>query len=245
MRATNRDSMPGAGRLLGSSSQTTPARRGPQLTFHALTNLRFPPGVPAEIVSDHETLCSGLFVLLGRKPEAMHADASSTLETYLFIGSLAHSLEEMIRLLDKASMISPLIAAIGLVSTLILLYPPFAEYYLGGAMMASAASHAANGPPSSKLMTLLARIVRRYGRPAPVETLDSRAGAKIRAKPRRSRAARPSRTTQLTKTKDSRSTSELDEPVPVEQGKRVALLIKVIDTLEGLAWRADQVTEEQ
>lgn len=221
----------------------------PVPTFHALTNLRFPPGTESAVVAEHESLCRELFTLLGRRAPnpngAAAADTSSALDTYLFVGALAHCLELLARLFEKTGIIGPLISILSLISTLVMLFAPFAEYYLGGAMMAQAADHSGSAPPPSKLMALLARIVKRYGRPIPPAEADSSTGkGRAKERSRRTRGVVMRSAKHLANGKNA-AAAELDDAVPLEQGKRVALLARVVELLEGLAWRADQVTEEQ
>jgi hypothetical protein len=205
----------------------------PVPTFHSLANLRFPPGTPPSITSDYEEICRELFAVLGKRPELGEDIEMSAFHLAQGIGV---ALEGLAQTLDSGGLVGPLISLFSLISHLVLLFSPFTLYFLNDPHPSPLLRSPALA--SSKLLSLLARIIKRFGRPTPVvRAVDNSGKGKARERSRRVRGV-------VTKPQVVQS-KEQDERVELEPGKRSALLLAVMEILEGLAWRATETSEEQ
>lgn len=137
----------------------------------------------------------------------------------------------MAYLLDTAGIVGPLAALLSLISSLVLLFPQFAGYYLNDPLLSR--YH------TSKLLGLLAKVIKRFGRPAPVVRVVEKSGkGKARDRSRRLRGVvlRPA----------SKPTGvEEEERIELEPAKRSALMFAVVEVLEGLAWGLPERAEDQ
>lgn len=227
------------------SSSSTNDPPTPVPTFHYLTNLRFPPGTPPNLVQDYEEACRDLFTTLGKRAggtrfhgpghgqggggESDFSDESSG--ATLAVG-LGEGLAELARLLESAAIVGPLIAVLSLLSTLVFLFPVFALYFLNDAQMTRRRA-------PSKLLPLLAKIVKRFGRPSPAVRIAEKGSRLGKAKERSRRVRGVVLRTSVVPAKDE------DERVDLDPAKREGLLFVVVEVLEGLAWRMPERVEEK
>lgn len=208
---------------------------GPLPTFHSLTNFRFPPGTPHEIEVQYEEVCREFFMTLGKRA-GRSGPAEDDKDEFELARGIGMALEKMARILVSAGVMGPLISLFSLLSYLILLFPPFALCFLNHPRsLRYRADNQGLGSPS-KLLPLLGSIITRFGRPSPVvKALDSSNRGKARERSRRMRGI----------VEKPVAVFGADERVDIDLGKRTALLLKVLDILEGLAWRIDESREEQ
>lgn len=216
------------GRLDLSSSQPPPPTT-PIPTFHFLTSLRLPPGTPIATIAGYDDICRDLSGALGQRPSPyLNPDDSTRLgvagegDVTKLARSVGTSLEALAQVLEAAGVVGPLVALFSLISSLVLLFPPFAFHFL----------NATQGKQQSKLLPLLARVLKRFGRPAPVARVGEKnggRGGKQRERTRRVRgvASKPS----------GMVDKAVNDGVELEPAKRNALLVAVVEVLEGLAWR--------
>ncbi|ORY77576.1 hypothetical protein BCR35DRAFT_325508 [Leucosporidium creatinivorum] len=245
------------GRLaLPESPSSTPS--GPIPTFHALTNLRFPPHTPANITANYEELCRELFGILGRSSTSLGVgggagEEEAALQQH-FLNPLAHTLESLATQLERAGIIGPLIQLLALIAQLILLFPGFTAYFLN-------ASHTPTLNTPSKFLPLLSRLLRRFGRPpspsssrsselastpggASLPSFLGKGKAKERSRRVRGVVMRPQQIMGGVKGKGAEG-GYGEERVELEGLKRERLVGRVLECLEGLAWRGGVGVEEQ
>lgn len=230
-------------------------------TFHALTNLRFPSSTLPAISAAYEELCREVFGVLGRKGESdlhQHDEAA----TQAFVNALAHCLEGMAIQLDRAALVGPLIQLLALVSNLVLLFPSFSLYFLNDSAATSLLSSTApQAPHTSKFIPLLARLLKRFGRPpSPAKvaadlastpggaSLSLNGGGKGKAKERSRRVRgvimRPQQVMNGAGAGGKAKDGEEDR-IELDAVKRERLVGRILDCLEGLAWRGGESMEEQ
>lgn len=185
-------------------------------TFYSLTNLRFSPATPIKLVQEYSEICRELFITLGKRAEMEEMNGTE------FCSEIGFHLEGMVEVLLDAGLIGPLISLLSLLSSLVLLFPGFQEAFV------HSDSISLNSVASSKLLSLLGRIITIFGRPTP---LAKTTRPKERKK---SRTSRP--TNQEVKVVD-------EERVELEAGKRDAIVSAAVDILTGLAWRVDEAGE--
>lgn len=185
-------------------------------TFHFLTNLRLPAITSPALAQEYEDTCRDLFSLIGKR-QGDH-------DGYTLAARIGEGLESLLRVLESASIVGPLIALLSLASSLILRFPAFSAYFLNERQGAA-----------SEWMNVLARVVRRFGRP--VAVLRSVGEKKGRARERSRRVRGVVQRVREVEVKD-------DERVDLELGKRSALLLACVEVLEGLAWRMSERVEE-
>lgn len=186
-------------------------------TFHFLTNLRLPPTTSPSLAQEYEDTCRDLFSLIGKR-QGDH-------DGYTLSSGIGEGLESLLRVLESASIVGPLVALFSLASSLILRFPAFGAYFL---------DDRPNG--ASEWMGLLARVVRRFGRPVVVMRSAGEKKGKARERSRRVRGV--VQRVREVEVKD-------DERVELEVGKRSALLLACVEVLEGLAWRMGERVEEE
>lgn len=88
------------------------------------------------------------------------------------------------------------------------------------------------------MLSLLGRVIKRFGRPAPVVRIaDKNVKGKARERSRRVRGVMTKPQVAAVKTVDDR--------VELEVPKRNALLFAALEVLEGLVWRASAANEEK
>jgi hypothetical protein len=200
-------------------------------TFHFLTNLRFPSGTPPATIAEYEEVTRDLFVTLGRRTLRYNSLGEDASDLASLVRGVGGGLEAMAYLLDNAGIVGPLSALLSLISSLVLLFPQFAGYYLN--------DHLLSRYHTSKLLGLLAKVIKRFGRPAPVVRVVEKSGkGKARDRSRRLRGVvlRPA----------SKPTGvEEEERVELEPAKRSALMFAVVEVLEGLAWGLPERAEDQ
>lgn len=207
-------------------------------------SLRLPPGTPLATVTEYEDVCRDLSSTLGQRPSLVNpangnlfgvvADTTSHLAR-----GVGTSLESLARILDTAGVVGPLISLLSLLSSLILLFPPFALHFLN-VPLSPAQILPPQGKHKSKLLALLARVVKRFGRPAPVVRAGEKSGrgGKARERTRRVRGVAAKPAGSVDKAGD-------DERVELESAKRIALLSAVVEVLEGLSWRMTERAKDR
>ncbi|GAA5965863.1 hypothetical protein JCM21900_004930 [Sporobolomyces salmonicolor] len=242
------------------SLATPTAPTGPIPTFHALTNLRFPPSTPPALVTEYECLTRELFSLLGRRldshpPSHRHpsqlllhysSTGNSNWDALLLAAALCASFEALLRVLDRAALVGPLTALLSLLGHLTFLFPVFSKALLNDPSVAlAAAATGCAGPTPSRVIPLVARVVARYARPPPpVRTpvagfpapgVDPRRALSFRS--RRAKVSRPPPAAAAAG--ESRKTDEIEaERIALLDGrKRGALVEAALEVLEGCAWR--------
>lgn len=248
---------------LSLAEPAPPAPTTPVPTFHALTNLRFPPTTPATITTAYEELCREVFGILGRRsdstPSTQHLPRASDEEaaTRGFVNPLAHCLEGMVIQLDRAGLVGPLIQLLALISHLVLLFPAFSIYFLNASP--SLVVDLPTPTAGSKFIPLLARLLKRFGRPpspskiasdlaastpggASLQLTGGKGKAKERSRRVRGVVMRPQQ--MLNGAKGALKDGE-EEKIELDSVKRERLLGKVLECLEGLAWRGGENMEEQ
>lgn len=212
-------------RLAAQAPTPSPTHAIPAPTFYILSNLRFPPGTDSAVVAEYEEICCQLFLALGKQTREDDADD----EGYEFAHMIGIRLEGMARVLEAAGMIGPLVGLLSLISYLVLLFPAFSLVFLNR-------SHSPNHH-HSELLSLLAQIIQRFGRPLPIVRLvDYSNRGKARERSRRIRG--------IVKRLPAEVVKELDGRVELEAGKRDSLMSAVLSVLEGVAWRVDEAGEE-
>lgn len=236
---------------------TPPVDNSPIPTFHYLTNFRFPLGTPSSIIADYEDACRDFFTFLGRRRSTRstleHSFETREEEEYyelmVFLRELGSGLETMLRLLEGAGTIGPIIPLLSLISTLILLFPEFSLYFLNDPTTISTNTNTSsiNSTSESKFLPLLARIIRRFGKPTLLNRLvedpsnQSTTSSLIGG---RGKARERSRKQRGVLEKKSEGGKKDDERVEVEPIKRNGLIKGTLEVLEGLAWRIPDGTEE-
>ncbi|KAL8279916.1 hypothetical protein RQP46_007766 [Phenoliferia psychrophenolica] len=228
-----------SGRLDLPPAPTVPQAAVP--TFHSLMSLRLPVGTPLATVTEYEDVCRDLSATLGQRPSLVNASAnlfSIEIDTTSHLArGVGSSLEALARILDEAGVIGPLISLLSLLSSLILHFPPFALHFLN-VPLSPAQILPPQGKRKSNLLALLARVVKRFGRPAPVARVGEKAarGGRTRERPRRVRAVGNKPLGAVEKASEER--------IELEPAKRIALLSAVVEVLEGLAWRMTERAKE-
>ncbi|GJN93641.1 hypothetical protein Rhopal_006698-T1 [Rhodotorula paludigena] len=262
---------------------TPAAPSGPVPTFHALMNLRFPPSTPPALVAEHESIARELFTLLGRRfdPHSLSQPATSALaslppslalltssspeelETALLAYGLARSFAALLAVLDAATLVGPMTALMRLIAHLTFIFPPFAHACC--VVSTKPTPNATSSKPSTAgsaqsevpLLSLLGRIIARYGRPEPpskdpagpsssssslhgrtTPTTASGPGSRTLLRSRKARVARPSGGGRKRRVgeKDGGAAEEEEARVPLESGKRAKLLEALLAVLEGVGW---------
>lgn len=224
---------------LVSTPTSAPIDTSPIPTFHYLTNFRFPSNTPHSIVADYEDVCRDIFTLIGKRKNTVSYDKSfegreleEREEMYEFIRGLGIGLEGMIHLLEQAGTIGPLIPLLSLISTLVLLFPSFALYFLNDSRTISFSTS------ESKLLPLLARIIRRFGKPSIPVRLGEDVASSSNSMNDRGKFKERSRKLRLAAIRANAAVPKVDhERVDVEPVKRDSLVKITIEVLETLAWR--------
>ncbi|KAK4701742.1 hypothetical protein P7C70_g4487, partial [Phenoliferia sp. Uapishka_3] len=221
-----------------------PPPQTPIPTLHSLISLRLPLGTPLATVTEYEDVCRDLSSTLGQRPSAFHSNNTNLFGVHS--DSISHltrgvgsSLESLARILEEAGVIGPLISLLSLLSSLILLFPSFALHFLN-VPISAAQILPPQGKRQLKLLALLARVVRRFGRPTTVVRTGEKAGRGGRP-PQRTRRIRGGVGTRPVSAIDKES----EERVELEPGKRIPLLSAVVEVLEGLAWRMNERAKER
>ncbi|GAA6002978.1 uncharacterized protein JCM10292_000278 [Rhodotorula paludigena] len=281
------------GSAAAMSAPTRAAPSGPVPTFHALMNLRFPSSTPPALVAEHESIARELFTLLGRRldPHSLSQPATSALaslppslalltssspeelETALLAYGVARSFAALLAVLDAATLVGPMTALMRLIAHLTFLFPPFAHACCvvstkPASNAASSKTSTASGNAQSEipLLSLLGRIIARYGRPEPpskdpagpsstssslhgrtTPTTASGPGSRTLLRSRKARVARPSGGGRKRRAgeKDGGAAEEEEVRVPLESGKRAKLLEALLAVLEGVGWRCLAVLGSQ
>jgi len=203
-----------------SAPSAPPTPNGPAPTIRGLTSVRFAPATSTAILKEYEEVCCELFVALGRRDGL--DDGVGPL-----VQGLCQSLISLISLFEREAIIGPLIGTLHLLSSLVLVFPQFTACLLP--------NDSRSGPGA--LLAVLAKIVRRFGRPTPPPRQpESAAKAKARERSRKAKglAARASEAAAVAQ----------EERVVLEPAKRVALLFGAVEVLEGLAWRMTDGQED-
>lgn len=260
--------------------QATPLT-GNQPTIHALTNLRFPPSTAPALVEQYEALTRDLFATLGHSHDTRTSfsqihGTSATLYAQRaheilalrhphagpLAYALAHLFTSMLRVLNAATLTGPLTALLKLVSHLAFLSPAFALACCGAeASVAPSTStpstqrKSAPAPAPTKLVSLVAHVIARYGRPSQADREKQSRDALASATSNASMTHRPRRAKVTRNSAGRRSSSmagglggkkgNLDATDVVENfdpEKRARLLDAALALLEGVAWKclADQ-----
>ncbi|GAA6005220.1 hypothetical protein JCM11491_002625 [Sporobolomyces phaffii] len=240
---------------LPSPAPETSASAGPVPTFHALTNLRFPPTASPDHVAAYETATRSLFTLLGRRldprlplssqpslPYPSAADFDPTTSALHLCSNLSHSFQALLAILDDAGLLGPIAALLSLINHLIFLFPLFVRSILENTNTGDADDTVG---PSTKggLLAIVARLISRYGKPPHPSSLPSSLG--IEASDKRAPQFQSRRSRQAARTAGGRTRKramaggeEEHDRVPLEDPeKRESLLQELVAVLEGVAWR--------
>lgn len=221
---------------------------GPVSTFHALTNLRFPPNSSPEHVASYESATRNLFTLLGRRldprllvlpqpslqyPTQAEFDAPSS--TSQLCSNLSHSFLVLLSVLNDAGLVGAMTALLSLINHLVYLFPVFATSILENSTTADdEASTASRGG----MLALVAKMISRYGKPSNPSTLQA-SNAPEKLQGRRFRQA-----TRISASRAKRKANRVEEDrVIIEDDKKRDSLVKELTAVvEGLAW--SYTTEE-
>lgn len=170
----------------------------------------------------------------------------------IFLRELGSGLETMLRLLEGAGTIGPIIPLLSLISTLILLFPEFSLYFLNDPTTSNTTTTSTtnsntssiNSTSESKFLPLLARIIRRFGKPTVPNRLVENPNIQSSSLSGRGKARERSRKQRGVLEKKSEGGKKDDERIEVEPIKRDGLIKGTLEVLEGLAWRIPDGTEE-
>lgn len=220
-------------------------------TFHSLMNLRFPMNSPPTLVTAYETATRNLFLSLGRRLDPRlplpsqnslsypsPADYDSTVSALHLCSNLSHSFQTLLTILDEAGLVGPITALLSLVNHLVYLFPLFSRSILE---KSESLDDEAGPKPQNGLLSIVARMISRYGKPTPALSSTSAQGPDATEKRplpfqnRRSRQA--ARISSSRAKKKGTGQDELDRTVIEDKGKREALVRELTAVVEGLAWR--------